>query len=72
MEVKVYSIPRTEEEAQRWPSEEEICPLCRRPFGAGKMVRVDKAGKLSDTGTVVHKRCAACAAWSAVAAKLAD
>ena len=72
MEVKVWSIPKTAEHPQRWPREDEICPLCNKPFGTGKMVRVDKAGKLSDNGRVVHKRCASCAAWSAVAAQLAD
>jgi len=50
MEVRVSSIPMTEEEKARWPRPDETCPVCQKPFGTGKMRRLSN-------GTVVHKAC---------------
>ena len=49
-EIRVYSIPMTDEERKRWPGKDEICPACNQPFGARKMER-------RYDGTTVHRNC---------------
>jgi hypothetical protein len=51
LNVQVHSIPMTEEEKARWKREDELCPMCQKPFGQYDQVRL-----ASDV--TIHKHCA--------------
>ncbi len=55
-DVGVSSIPKSDEERAKWPSEDDICPKCYERFGStwgNKMVKDVIDGKR----VAVHKRC---------------
>jgi hypothetical protein len=50
LNVQVHSIPKTEEEKAKWKREDEICPMCQKPFGQYEQLRLD-------SGVTVHAHC---------------
>lgn len=59
-EVRVYSIPMTDEEKKKWAKPEDRYPVCGLQFGDKKQIKIGKFYKINGlpAGIIIHKKCA--------------
>lgn len=58
--MTVWSTDMSDEERKTWKTEEDICPVCLKPFGSSKQCRTGKdmfKNSSVPIGTIIHKKC---------------
>jgi hypothetical protein len=45
--AKIYNLPI---QTEKWKREDEICPMCNKPFGQYEQLKLN-------SGVIVHKKC---------------